>query len=79
MYTTEGDEAKDGSDVDKYMQRENESPSIASVPSLNSSCSVTSSKDAKANECRQSNIGELVGKSKKAAFSLWTLLHAKVC
>eukprot|EP00536_Pseudo-nitzschia_multiseries_P003333 jgi/Psemu1/252538/estExt_Genewise1Plus.C_510030 len=37
------------------------------------------SKDCKANGSRNSNISELVGKSKKAAFSLWTLLHAKNC
>jgi hypothetical protein len=29
-------------------------------------------------EVRTSNISELVSKSKKAASSLWTLLHAKV-
>lgn len=29
-------------------------------------------------EVRRNNVSELVAKSKKAALSLWTLLHAKV-
>lgn len=44
--------------------------------------STSSIKSEKGNETRKdsnSNISELVLKSKKAAFSLWTLLHAKNC
>jgi hypothetical protein len=33
----------------------------------------------KPQEVRKNNVSELVAKSKKAASSLWTLLHAKVC
>mmetsp|Transcript_10400 Transcript_10400/g.10051 ORF Transcript_10400/g.10051 Transcript_10400/m.10051 type:complete len:385 (+) Transcript_10400:224-1378(+) len=47
-----------------------------------SPCSIASSPSSNGNKTdhvRKSNISELVGKSKKAAFSLWTLLHAKNC
>mmetsp|Transcript_31551 Transcript_31551/g.74266 ORF Transcript_31551/g.74266 Transcript_31551/m.74266 type:complete len:363 (-) Transcript_31551:1357-2445(-) len=80
METTEGDGCQAGSNGNHEKYTENESSSVASVASMDSSCSnVSSSKDAKANNSRNSNISELVGKSKKAAFSLWTLLHAKNC
>lgn len=34
--------------------------------------------DSEEKEVRKSNVSDLVAKSKKAAASLWTLLHAKV-
>ena len=46
-------------------------------PSCSSALSY-SSKVGKVDEIRKNNVSELVEKSKKAAFSLWTLLHAKV-
>ena len=46
-------------------------------PSCSSALSYTS-KVGKVDEIRKNNVSELVEKSKKAAFSLWTLLHAKV-
>ena len=75
------DERQDGSNGNEEMHPDNESTSVAADDSMDSSCSIASaSKDVKANEERKSSsISELVGKSKKAAFSLWTLLHAKVC
>jgi len=81
METTGGDEYQARSNGNQERHPENESSSIASVASMDSSGSnLSSSKDAKTNDSRNtsSNISELVGKSKKAAFSLWTLLHAKV-
>jgi len=59
---------------------ENASMSEPSDTSTDSSCSIASSskKENKPNNLNKSSISELVGKSKKAAFSLWTLLHAKV-
>jgi hypothetical protein len=46
---------------------------------LGSPCSEGSSDDGhKSKEVRKNNVSELVAKSKKAASSLWTLLHAKV-
>jgi hypothetical protein len=78
METTE-DERQGNSKGNKESQPENESTYVASVTSMDSSCSIgSSSKDGNANDLPQSSISELVGKSKKAAFSLWTLLHAKV-
>lgn len=47
-----------------------------SAASSSSSSKESSSKAV--DEVRKNNISDLVGKSKKAAFSLWTLLHAKV-
>jgi len=82
METTGGDEYQARSNGNQERHPENESSSIASVASMDSSGSnLSSSKDAKTNDSRNtsSNISELVGKSKKAAFSLWTLLHAKNC
>lgn len=62
----------------KELQPENEPACITSVTSMDLSCSLTStSNDVKPKP--KSSISELVGKSKKAAFSLWTLLHAKNC
>ena len=81
METTGGDEYQAGRNGNQERHPENESSSVASVASMDSSGSnLSSSKDAKTNDSRNnsSNISELVGKSKKAAFSLWTLLHAKV-
>jgi len=52
------------------------------VGGRDSPCSVAPSSSSNCNKVdhvRKSNISELVGKSKKAAFSLWTLLHAKNC
>lgn len=44
-----------------------------------SPCSDGSSDDGyNSKEVRKNNVSELVAKSKKAASSLWTLLHAKV-
>jgi len=48
-----------------------------SAASSSSSSKESSSKAV--DEVRKNNISDLVGKSKKAAFSLWTLLHAKNC
>jgi len=47
-------------------------------PSCSSALSY-SSKVGKVDEIRKNKVSELVEKSKKAAFSLWTLLHAKNC
>mmetsp|Transcript_24937 Transcript_24937/g.58516 ORF Transcript_24937/g.58516 Transcript_24937/m.58516 type:complete len:361 (-) Transcript_24937:169-1251(-) len=59
-------------------QPKTESTAISSMTSIELSCSLAStSKDVKPKP--KDNISELVGKSKKAAFSLWTLLHAKNC
>jgi len=80
METMGDDERQDGSNGNEEMHPDNESTSVAADDSMDSSCSIASaSKDVKANEARKSSISELVGKSKKAAFSLWTLLHAKNC
>jgi len=74
------DERQGNSNGIKESLSKNDSTSLASVTSMDSSCSISSSsKDLKANDLRKSSISELVGKSKKAAFSLWTLLHAKNC
>lgn len=76
---TNGDGRQNNSDRSKESKPENESASVASVTSMDSSSSIaSSSKDVKANDLRNSSISEVVEKSKKAAFSLWTLLHAKV-
>jgi hypothetical protein len=61
-------------DVDLTENGVRDSP--CSVPSSSSSSKEGSSKAV--DEVRKNNISDLVGKSKKAAFSLWTLLHAKV-
>lgn len=77
---TNGDGRQNNSDRSKESKPENESASVASVTSMDSSSSIaSSSKDVKANDLRNSSISEVVEKSKKAAFSLWTLLHAKNC
>eukprot|EP00533_Pseudo-nitzschia_delicatissima_P008581 CAMPEP_0116102632 /NCGR_PEP_ID=MMETSP0327-20121206/13454_1 /TAXON_ID=44447 /ORGANISM="Pseudo-nitzschia delicatissima, Strain B596" /LENGTH=348 /DNA_ID=CAMNT_0003594687 /DNA_START=201 /DNA_END=1247 /DNA_ORIENTATION=+ len=62
------------SDESKESQPENESSSVVSNNSMDSgSSSLASSPKG------QSQVSELVAKSKKAASSLWTLLHAKNC
>ena len=67
------DEHRGASNSNKELPPDNETSSIASAASMDSaSSSITSSSKG------QSTVSELVGKSKKAAFSLWTLLHAKV-
>ena len=74
---TNKDEPQAGRNGTKESQTETKPSSIPSVTSMDLSCSITSaSKDVKPKP--KSSISELVGKSKKAAFSLWTLLHAKV-
>ena len=82
METQTDDECQGSSSKgSKDSNPENESASAASNSSMDSFCSIASSpNNIRANDSRKSNnISELVGKSKKAAFSLWTLLHAKVC
>lgn len=63
------------------------SPSDSSNSIRDSPCSVDESpsvspqagnNDNDEKEMRKSNVSDLVAKSKKAAASLWTLLHAKV-
>mmetsp|Transcript_7227 Transcript_7227/g.15610 ORF Transcript_7227/g.15610 Transcript_7227/m.15610 type:complete len:367 (+) Transcript_7227:239-1339(+) len=82
METQTDDECQGSSSKgSKDSNPENESASAASNSSMDSFCSIASSpNNIRANDSRKSNnISELVGKSKKAAFSLWTLLHAKNC
>jgi hypothetical protein len=62
-------------DVDLCSSENGVKDSPCSVASSSSSSKESSSK---ADDVRKNNISDLVGKSKKAAFSLWTLLHAKV-
>ena len=74
---TNKDEPQAGRNGTKESQTETKPSCIPSVTSMDLSRSITSaSKDVKPKP--KSSISELVGKSKKAAFSLWTLLHAKV-
>lgn len=74
------DENQGNSNGNKDSQPENESTSIASVTSMDCSSSIASTpKEVKAKDSQKDTISDLVAKSKKAAFSLWTLLHAKVC
>ena len=61
------------SDESKESQPENESSSVVSANSTDSGSSSFASSPK-----GQSQVSELVAKSKKAASSLWTLLHAKV-
>lgn len=65
---------------DEAMGREEMDPlSPEQDPSRSSPCSEGSSDESqKSNEARKTNVSDLVTKSKKAASSLWTLLHAKV-
>lgn len=63
-------------DVDLCSSENGVKDSPCSVASSSSSSKESSSK---ADDVRKNNISDLVGKSKKAAFSLWTLLHAKNC
>ena len=71
---TSQDDRHGSSPSNKELPAENESSSVASATSMDSSCpSITPSSKG-----QLSSVSELVGKSKKAAFSLWTLLHAKV-
>ena len=71
------DERKARENGSKESRPETESIALSSINSMDLSCSIaSSSKDLKPKP--KSSISELVGKSKKAAFSLWTLLHAKV-
>lgn len=44
----------------------------------NKQCALQSSNDKRPSKNNDNNIGAIVAKSKKAAASLWTLLHAKV-
>lgn len=77
---TDEPENQTNNNGERDSQPENQSTPMALISGMDSSCSIgASSKDATANDLRKSNISELVGKSKKAAFSLWTLLHAKNC
>lgn len=65
---------------DEAMGREEMDPlSSEQDPGRSSPCSDGSSDESqKSNEARKTNVSDLVTKSKKAASSLWTLLHAKV-
>jgi len=75
---TNEDERQASRNGSKDSQPETESTSISSITGMDMSCSIAStSKDVKPKP--KTSISELVGKSKKAAFSLWTLLHAKNC
>lgn len=61
------------SNAGKESPAENETSSVVSATSMDSGCS------SLANSPKgQNSISVLVAKSKKAASSLWTLLHAKV-
>ena len=80
METSGADECQARRNGSEEMHSENDCSSLKSVASMDSSSSnLSSSQDVKSNNSHNGNISELVGKSKKAAFSLWTLLHAKVC
>jgi hypothetical protein len=46
--------------------------------SNNKQCALQSSNNKQSSKNNDNNIGAIVAKSKKAAASLWTLLHAKV-
>lgn len=59
----------------KEMSAENETSSVASATSMDSSCSSL----PPSSKGQEGSVSALVAKSKKAAFSLWTLLHAKNC
>ena len=75
------DDARQGDDSGNEDPRLDNEPTHVSDTRRDSLCSVALSSPAKctkADEVRKSSISELVGKSKKAAASLWTLLHAKV-
>jgi len=81
MEATTGD-ANESNSGNKDACLDNESASLLGTKkdSLYSGVSSSFAKGVtKADEVRKSSISELVGKSKKAAFSLWTLLHAKNC
>lgn len=60
--------------LNKEMSAENETSSVASATSMDSSSASLPS----SSKGQQGSVSALVAKSKKAAFSLWTLLHAKV-
>lgn len=73
METNQG-ELKGNNNSNEKLPPDNDTSSVASATSMDSSCSsITPSSKG------QNSVSELVGKSKKAAFSLWTLLHAKNC
>lgn len=67
-------------DSDEEMKgRQEDMSNEHDVVDRRSPCSDGSSDEShNAKEVRKTNVSELVAKSKKAASSLWTLLHAKV-
>mmetsp|Transcript_25700 Transcript_25700/g.47897 ORF Transcript_25700/g.47897 Transcript_25700/m.47897 type:complete len:233 (+) Transcript_25700:350-1048(+) len=69
-----GQQSSEGNDVhDTTMTNSSGCSEVATSPSP------PLSEGAPAKEVRKNNVSELVAKSKKAASSLWTLLHAKNC